>query len=88
MLYVCVGRVFGVLVPLTVAAHPQRKIIGRSVAAKRRDSRATQFIRGEPTNLPCLSLFTPMLIAQAPQTFAGHKHTHMSIPEELIRSLD
>jgi hypothetical protein len=88
ILYVCVGGVFGVLDPLTVPVHPQRKIIGSSVAAKRRDSPATEFIRREPTNQPCLFLFTPMLIAQAPKTFTEHKNTHMSIPEKLIRSLD
>jgi hypothetical protein len=44
MLYVCACVLFVVFCPLTIPAHPQRRIIGRSVAAKITATRVREFM--------------------------------------------
>jgi len=71
MLYVCACVLFVEFCPLTIPAHPQRRINGRSVAAKMTASRVRNFLLCGFAGLARPCLFRSIFIVQAPQTYAG-----------------
>ena len=73
--------------PLTIPAHPQRRITGRSVAAKIRAARAREYALWGIASLTRLGLFRTSFIVQVPQTNAGRKSTSINVAEILIGSL-
>jgi hypothetical protein len=86
-LYVCAGVTFAVFFPLTIPAHPQRKITGRRIAAKIRAWRVREFTTCGYVGLTRLSSFRLTLIVQAPQTCAERKTTSIGVFKKLIGGL-
>jgi hypothetical protein len=82
MLYVCACVLFAVFCPLTIPAHPQRRIIGRSVAAKITATRVREFMLCGFAMLDRPSHFRSILIVQAPQDLCWTQEYVYSCPLE------